>query len=237
MTKPAAAPRFDWHGRRQGRKLRSGRQLLVETLLPQLALPPGDGALDLRSLFSPPPERVWLEIGFGGGEHLAGQAARHPRTGILGCEVFLNGLATALAHIDRQKLANIRLLHGDARTLLPRLPEASVDRVYLLFPDPWPKRRHRDRRFTGRGNLDALARVMADGAELRIASDDMSFIRWTLEQARLHPDLAWQARRPEDWRRPPEDWIGTRYQEKAVKAGRNPVFLTYSRVPRRRKTA
>ena len=150
-------------------------------------------------------------------------------------------------------LGPVQLIEDDAglKELLPRLSSSPlvavdteaasfhryVDRVYLLFPDPWPKRRHRDRRFTGRGNLDALARVMADGAELRIASDDMSFIRWTLEQARLHPDLAWQARRPEDWRRPPEDWIGTRYQEKAVKAGRNPVFLTFSRVPRRRKTA
>ncbi|HEY7688231.1 MAG TPA: tRNA (guanosine(46)-N7)-methyltransferase TrmB, partial [Dongiaceae bacterium] len=102
----------------------------------------------------------------------------------------------------------------------------------MLFPDPWPKRRHRDRRFTGRANLDALARIMADGAELRVASDDMGFIRWTLEQARLHPDLAWQARGPRDWRQPPADWIATRYQEKAVKAGRSPVFLTFRRRPR-----
>jgi tRNA (guanine-N7-)-methyltransferase len=235
MTKPTAAPRFDWHGRRQGRKLRPGRKKLVEELLPQirLALPPGNAPFDSRPLFSPSPARLWLEIGFGGGEHLAGQAARHADTGFIGCEVFLNGLASALAHIDREKLTNVRLLHEDARALLPRLPEASVDRIYLLFPDPWPKRRHRDRRFTGRANLDALARVMADGAELRIASDDMGFIRWTLEQARLHPDLAWQAQRPQDWRQSPPDWIATRYQEKAVKAGRSPVFLTFRRHPRR----
>jgi tRNA (guanine-N7-)-methyltransferase len=233
MTKPAPAPRFDWHGRRQGRKLRAGRQRLVQELLPRLAVPPGDGPLDPRILFPQGAAGIWLEIGFGGGEHLAGQAARHPDLGFIGCDVFLNGLASALAHIDREKLANIRLLHGDARTLLPRLPDAAVDRVYLLFPDPWPKRRHRDRRFTGRANLDALARIMADGAELRIASDDMGFIRWTLEQARLHPHLTWRARGPQDWRRPPKDWIATRYQEKAVKAGRSPVFLTFRREPRR----
>jgi tRNA (guanine-N7-)-methyltransferase len=239
MTKPTATPRFDWHGRRQGRKLRSGRKKLVEELLPQirLTLPPGEGPLDPRSLFSPPLEQLWLEIGFGGGEHLAGQAARHPEIGFIGCEVFLNGLASALAHIHREKLTNVRLLHDDARGLLPRLPDAAIGRVYLLFPDPWPKRRHRDRRFTGRANLDGLARIMADGAELRIASDDTGFIRWTLEQARLHPDLAWQARRPQDWRQPPGDWIATRYQEKALKAGRSPVFLTFQRRPRRHRKA
>jgi tRNA (guanine-N7-)-methyltransferase len=239
MTKPAAAPRFDWHGRRQGRKLRAGRRRLVEELLPnlRLTLPPGDGPFDARSLFSPVPAKLWLEIGFGGGEHLAGQAARHREIGFIGCEVFLNGLASALAHIDREKLANVRLLHEDARALLPRLPEGAADRVYLLFPDPWPKRRHRDRRFTGRANLDALARALADGAELRIASDDMGFIRWTLEQCRDHPALAWQARRPQDWRQPPEDWIATRYQEKAVKAGRSPVFLTFRRRPRGQENA
>src|SRR5262245_48519561 len=235
MSKPTAAPRFDWHGRRQGRRLRVGRKLLVDDLLPRirLALPPDDRPFDPRPQFSPPPRDLWLEIGFGAGEHLAGQAARHRDIGFIGCEVFLNGLASALAHIDREKLGNVRLLHEDARGLLPRLPEGSVQRVYLLFPDPWPKRRHRERRFTGRANLDALARIMADGAELRIASDDMGFIRWTLEQARLHPDLAWQAQRPQDWRQPPGDWVATRYQEKAVKAGRSPVFLTFQRRPRR----
>jgi len=234
MTKPEAAPRFDWHGRRQGRKLRAGRQRLVEELLPRLrvTLPPGDGPFDPRSLFSSAPRKLWLEIGFGGGEHLAGQAARHQEIGFIGCEVFLNGLASALAHINREKLTNVRLLHEDARVLLPHLTDGAVDRVYLLFSDPWPKRRHRDRRFTSRANLDALARAMADGAELRIASDDLGFIRWTLEQSRDHPALAWQARRPRDWRQPPDDWIATRYQEKAVKAGRSPVFLTFRRLPR-----
>ena len=181
---------------------------------------------------APPPPELWLEIGFGAGEHLAGQAARHRDAGFIGCEVFLNGLASALSHIDREKLTNVRIFHGDARALLPRLPAAAIQRVYLLFPDPWPKRRHRERRFTVRANLDALARVMADGAELRIASDDMGYIRWTLEQTRLHPDLQWLARGPRDWRQPPDDWIATRYQEKAIKSGRSPVFLTFQRRPR-----
>lgn len=234
MSKPTAAPRFDWHGRRQGRKLRLGRKRLVESFLPSitLAVPPGEHTFDPRDQFSPPPAELWLEIGFGAGEHLAGQAARHRDTGFIGCEVFLNGLASALSHIDREKLTNVRILHGDARVLLLRLPAAAVQRVYLLFPDPWPKRRHRERRFTGRANLDALARVMADGAELRIASDDMGYIRWTLEQTRRHPDLQWLARGPRDWRQSPPDWIPTRYQEKAIKAGRSPVFLTFQRRPR-----
>jgi tRNA (guanine-N7-)-methyltransferase len=235
MSKPTAAPRFDWHGRRQGRKLRLGRKRLVESFLPSitLAVPPGEQPFDPRDQFSPPPQALWLEIGFGAGEHLAGQATRHRDTGFIGCEVFLNGLASALSHIDREKLTNVRILHGDARALLPRLPVAAIQRVYLLFPDPWPKRRHRERRFTGRANLDALARVMADGAELRIASDDMGYIRWTLENARLHPDLAWLARRPLDWRQPPADWIATRYQEKAINAGLRPAYLTFQRRPRR----
>jgi tRNA (guanine-N7-)-methyltransferase len=234
MSKPTAAPRFDWHGRRQGRKLRVGRRRLVDDLLPRirLTLPPEDQAFDPRNQFSPTPQALWLEIGFGAGEHLAGQAARHRDIGFIGCEVFLNGLASALAHIDREKLTNVRVLHADARGLLPRLPDACVQRIYLLFPDPWPKRRHKERRFTGRANLDALARVMADGAELRIASDDMGYIRWTLENSRLHPDLAWLAQRPQDWRQPPADWIPTRYQEKAIKAGRNPIYLAFQRRPR-----
>jgi tRNA (guanine-N7-)-methyltransferase len=234
MSKPTAAPRFDWHGRRQGRKLRMGRKRLVESFLPSitLAVPPGEHTFDPRDQFSPRPLELWLEIGFGAGEHLAGQAVRHRDTAFIGCEVFLNGLASALSHIDREKLTNVRILHGDARVLLLRLPAAAVQRVYLLFPDPWPKRRHRERRFTGRANLDALARVMADGAELRIASDDMGYIRWTLEQTRRQPDLQWLARGPRDWRQPPPDWIPTRYQEKAIKAGRSPVFLTFQRRPR-----
>jgi tRNA (guanine-N7-)-methyltransferase len=230
----STAPRFDWHGRRQGRKLRAGRRRLVAELLPQisLTLPPGERVFDPRDQFSPSPKDLWLEIGFGAGEHLAGQASRHRDIAFIGCEVFLNGLASALSHIDREKLTNVRVLHEDARGLLRRLPEASIQRVYLLFPDPWPKRRHRERRFTGRANLDALARVMADGAELRIASDDMGYIRWTLENARLHPDLAWLARRPGDWWQPPADWIATRYQEKAIEAGLRPAYLAFRRRPR-----
>jgi tRNA (guanine-N7-)-methyltransferase len=228
------APRFDWHGRRQGRKLRAGRRRLVDELLPrlQLTLPADHGAIDPGALFTFAPRQIWLEIGFGGGEHLAGQAARHPDIGFIGCEVFLNGVAAALAHLQRAELENVRLLADDARRLMPRLPEGGVHRVYLLFSDPWPKRRHRDRRFTGLENLKALARIMADGAELRVASDDAGFIRWTLEQVRRCPDLRWLARRPADWRAPPADWIETRYQQKAERAGRRPMFLAFQRRPR-----
>ena len=200
-------------------------------LLPRLAivLPPPGEWLRLAGLFPKAPRDLWLEIGFGGGEHLAEQAAARGEIGFIGCEIFLNGVASLLGHVERRGLRNVRLYPDDARALLDALPEASVGRAFLLFPDPWPKRRHQDRRFIGPANLDRLARVLKDGAELRIASDDPGFVAWTLEHGLRHPAFEWLARRPQDWRERPADWPATRYEQKAIGAGRRATYLRFVR--------
>jgi len=219
-----------FYGRRKGRPLRKGQQHLIDTLLPQLAIAlPPSGKLDPRSLFAHKPARVWLEIGFGGGEHLAEQARTHPDVGLIGCEVFLNGIATLLAQVSTLGLGNVRIYPEDARDLLDALPEASLDRVFLLFPDPWPKRRHADRRFIQRANLDLLARLMKPGAEFRVASDDPVYIGWAMAHLARHPAFAWTAQGPGDWRARPGDWPGTRYESKALREGRRPIFLRFTR--------
>lgn len=222
-----------FYGRRHGRRLRPGRQRLLDDLLPRLRIPvTGGRALDPRSLFASPPRRLWLEIGFGAGEHLAAQAQRHPEIGFLGCEPFVDGVANLLALVDRDGLANVRILDDDVRLLFGVLPQACLDRVFLLFNDPWPKRRHAKRRFLGRANLDALSRLMRDGAELRFASDHLEYAVWSLEQVSRHPDFAWTARRPADWRTPPADGKVTRYEAKALAAGRACTYLSFLRLPR-----
>ena len=226
--------RLLFYGRRQGRKLRPGRQRLMDELLPRLgiALPEPGGTLDRIdpwALFPSRPQALWLEIGFGGGEHLAAQAARHPEIGFIGSEVFVNGIATLLAGIERDRLANIRIWPEDARFLLDALPDACLGRVFLLFPDPWPKRRHAERRFIGPDNLARLARVLVPGGELRVASDDAGYVAWALRHLRRHPDFHWVAQRPDDWRRPPADWVPTRYESKALAEGRKPAYLRFLR--------
>jgi tRNA (guanine-N7-)-methyltransferase len=223
-------------GRRRGRPLRPGQRLLKELLLPRLAVTlPACGLFDPRALFPPAPraERpIWLEIGFGSGEHLAAQAAQHPQVGFIGVEVFDNGIAKLVAEIARQRLDNVRIFADDARLLIDRLPPCSIDRVFILFPDPWPKRRHWKRRILAPATLDRLAATMAEGAELRLATDDPDYLAWILQHLTEHPDFQWLARRPADWRERPLDWPPTRYEEKALAAGRTPVFLRARRRPR-----
>ncbi|HSK40911.1 MAG TPA: tRNA (guanine(46)-N(7))-methyltransferase TrmB [Arenibaculum sp.] len=231
---PGKVPPDKVYGRRQGRPLRRHKADLIENLLPGMRIPrPGRGdRIDPRGLFGRPPEQVWLEVGFGGGEHLAWQAAHHRDNGVIGCEPFINGVASLLQHVGEAGLSNVRILVDDARPLLDALPDASIGRCFVLFPDPWPKTRHHKRRFIGPDNLARLARVLEDGAELRLASDDASLIPWMLEHAWRHRDFEWLARRPEDWRTRPDDWPPTRYERKAVEAGRHPVFLRFRRRPR-----
>ena len=190
---------------------------------------PQSGALDPRTLFDRPVDAVWLEIGFGGGEHLAAQAAAHPEIGMLGSEIFENGVVKLLAGIERHGLANLRLFVDDARLLLTALPERSLGRAFILFPDPWPKLRHHKRRIVSAETLDRLAFVMADGAELRLATDDAGYLDWMLERLTAHAAFAWLARGPGDWRTRPEDWPPTRYEQKALAAGRTPAFLRFRR--------
>jgi tRNA (guanine-N7-)-methyltransferase len=214
-------------GRRHGRPLRPGQRLLQKELLPVLAVTlPACGLFDPQLLFpGDAPRPIWLEIGFGGGEHLAWQAARHPEAGFIGCEVFDNGIAKLLAEVARQRLDNVRVFSDDARLLIARLPPRSLARVFILFPDPWPKRRHWKRRLVTRALLDGLAAGMSAGAELRLATDDRDYLVWMVQLVTEHPDFAWLARRPADWRERPADWPATRYEEKARAAGRAPVFI------------
>jgi tRNA (guanine-N7-)-methyltransferase len=226
----AAGTRELFYGRRRGRPLRAGQRERQATLLPRLSFElPQAGGLDPASLFSTPIREVWLEIGFGGGEHLAEQAERHPEIGFIGCEVFENGIVKLLGEVDRRGLDNIRVYPDDARPLLAALPLRSIARVFMLFPDPWPKARHHKRRLIAPATLDRLAEIMTDGAELRLATDDPSYLAWMLEHTAAHPDFAWTARRAGDWRERPDDWPATRYEQKARKAGRMPAFLRFER--------
>ncbi|MFQ5783408.1 MAG: tRNA (guanine(46)-N(7))-methyltransferase TrmB [Alphaproteobacteria bacterium] len=222
------------YGRRQGRKLRPGRRALVDRLLPRLEVAlPAHGPLDPGSLFDPPVDDVWLEVGFGGGEHLAAQARAHPALGIIGCEPFIAGVAHLLSLVATDPPDNLRVFPDDARRLIDALPEASIGRIFVLFPDPWPKTRHHKRRFVNRENLDACARILRDGAEFRLATDHAEYCRWMLDHLRRHDAFAWLARRPDDWRERPADWPETRYEAKARARGEKPVFLRFRRRPRR----
>lgn len=221
------------YGRRKGKPLKPQRQSALARVLPRVRIDlPDAGRLDPLCLFPARCRQVWIEVGFGAGEHLAATATTHPDVGIIGCEVFINGVASLARHIDVAALDNVRVYDDDARRLLAALPDQSVGRFFLLFPDPWPKARHAKRRFIGPENLNEIARVLKDGAELRMASDDPGYIRWTLMHLTAHPDFVWTAAGPDDWRNPPPDSTPTRYQIKAVHAGRQPVFLRFSRAAR-----
>ncbi len=223
-----------WHGRRKGKRLRAGRQSLLETLLPQLALHPEHVPFDPYAAFDPAVATLWLEIGFGAGEHLAWQAAHHPEIGMLGAEPFVNGVARLLSEIGRAGLGNIRLFADDAAILIDALPDACIGRCFVLYSDPWPKRRHHKRRFVSEQNLSRLARVMADRAELRLATDHAEYGRWMLARGLAHPAFDWPAERAADWRCRPADWPATRYEAKARAAGRRSLYLRFRRRPRGR---
>ena len=226
-------PWRNFYGRRRGKTLRDSQRGYLESDLD--ALSPGAVTwednpdrtpLDIAALTAGRP--LWLEIGFGGGEHLVHQAVTHPDVVLLGCEPYINGVAMLLGKIRRAGAPGIRIHPGDARDLLDVLPPASVDRCFLLYPDPWPKARHHRRRFVTPEHLVPLARVMTPGAELRIATDIPDYVRQTLQQVPRH-GFAWTAARPSDWRTPWPDWLSTRYEQKALREGRTPHYLTFRR--------
>jgi tRNA (guanine-N7-)-methyltransferase len=196
---------------------------------------PEVGPLDLEALFGGARSAIWLEIGFGGGDHLAAQAEIHPDIGFIGCEFFENGIEKLLAQIESRRLRNVRIYTDDARLLIAALPPASIARMFVLFPDPWPKRRHHKRRIISRETLDRLGEIMCDAAELQLATDDGDYLSWMLERVTDHPAFEWMARRPTDWRDPPPDWAPTRYEQKARAAGRRPAFLVFRRRVRLRR--
>jgi len=222
------ARRRAFFGRRKGHALRPRRVALMQTLLPRLVVDLGAPApADLSALFPGAVDAVRLEIGFGGGEHMIAEAERDGRIGFLGVEPFVNGMANALAAIEAKKLANIRLHFGDAIFLLEWLPPAALARVDLLYPDPWPKRRHWKRRFVQDQNVVEIARVLRPGGELHFATDIPDYAAWTLAHLLRSPDLAWTAERADDWRRPWPGYTATRYEIKAARAGRAPCYLTF----------
>lgn len=216
-------------GRRKGHRLRTGQAVLFDSLLPRLALDLDGPAPDLPALFPVPVEQVHLEIGFGGGEHLVSEALAQPHTGFIGCEPFVNGMAKALAQIAAQDLQNIRLHHGDATQLLAWLPPQSVSVVDLLYPDPWPKRRHWKRRFVQDHSVDEIARVLRPSGVFRFASDIADYVAWTLLRVLRSPEFKWTAERANDWKQPWPGFSRTRYEAKALREGRAPAYLVFRR--------
>lgn len=215
-------------GRRKGPSLSARQVGLMETLLPRLALAPEQGR-DPKEYFSGAVSDVWLEVGFGGGEHLVWQAEANPSTGLIGAEPYVSGMAKLLSRIAEKDSANVRLYMEDASDIIAALPAASLGRVFILFPDPWPKTRHHKRRFIQMAMLDALARVLKPGGELRFATDDAGYLTWTLERLMAHRAFAWTAQSASDWRARPLDWPQTRYEAKALHGV--PIFLRFQRVP------
>ncbi len=214
-------------GRRKGKKLRAGHDDLIQNLLPAIRAVPGSAP---SSQFPNANAReTWLEIGFGGGEHLAHQARTHRDINFIGCEPFVNGMAKLLSAVDDEKLDNIRVWDDDVTKLLPTLPDSCFDRVYILYPDPWPKRRQRKRRLVSDAMLVELARVLKPGGELRFASDIDDYIGWVLARVLRSDHFRWTAKRADDWRTPYEGWPGTRYEAKAIREGRVPSYLTMVR--------
>jgi tRNA (guanine-N7-)-methyltransferase len=217
-------------GRRKGHRLRPHYSALLETLLPRLAVPLDRPAPDsLAALFARPVDAVRLEIGFGGGENLIAEATAHPHTGFIGCEPFVNGMAKILALIEAGGHETVRLHAGDAIDLLAWLPPASIAQVDLLYPDPWPKRRHWKRRFVQARTVAMLARVLRPGGAFRFATDIPDYAAWTLDHLRRAPEFAWTAERGADWREPWPGFRSTRYETKAKRAGRAPCYLVFRR--------
>lgn len=223
MTDPMTTRRL--YGRRQGHKLRLGQADLVERLLPEISVPE-EGPLDATTLFGKdcPLE---VEIGFGAGEHLAGQAMARGETGFIGCEPFLNGVVGALTHVRDEELDNVRLHMGDALDVLERLPDASLSRVYLLHPDPWRKARHAKRRMVNHGPLDLIAAKLKPGAEFRLGTDDPTYCRWAMMVLGQRRDFVWSAQTAADFLTRPDDWPETRYERKARRQGREVWYFRY----------
>jgi tRNA (guanine-N7-)-methyltransferase len=212
------------YGRRKGPKLSARQAGLRQTLLGDLAWQVGD---DPSSQFPNSVQEIWLEVGFGAGEHLVWQAREHPHVGLIGAEPYEMGMAKLLTKLEESPLNNVRLFEGDGRDIIEGLPDISLGRFFLLFPDPWPKTRHHKRRFLQMEMLDSLARVLKPGAELRFATDDKSYLPYALERLIAHPAFDWLAEGPGDWKFRPADWPQTRYETKAIKGP--PTFLRFAR--------
>ena len=237
-------PKF--FGRRQGRTIRKAKSFLLDSFLPGIRVEAKQNT-DPRFVFAEQKQKYCLEIGFGDGEHLAVLSQRFPDCGFIGAEVYKNGVANLLtlmtglrdgtpemlkheAALLPNRVDNVRVFDDDVRLLFDSFADASFDKIYLLFPDPWPKSRHADRRFINPDNLRHLARILKKGGILQIATDHQVYKRWVLEQMRDCPHFRWTAKTSDDWRNPPADWCETKYQRKALREGRRPVFFEFERI-------
>ena len=227
------APWRNFYGRIHGKTLRPSQKKYLDDLAGLSPGPvgwdenPDREPLDLTTLFGEKP--LWLEIGFGGGEHMVHQATENPDVGLIGAEPYINGVAMLLGKIRKAGADNIRVHPGDARDLMDVLPDGSVAKAFLLYPDPWPKKKHHRRRFVTPEHLEPLHRVLMPGAEFRIATDIPDYVRQALEEV-PRAGFEWLAEHPDDWRKPWDDWISTRYEQKALREGRKPHYLTFRKV-------
>jgi len=223
-TDPPDRNRRKLYGRRKGPKLSARQAGLRRTLLSELAFDPGK---EPYGQFPNTVRELWLEVGFGAGEHLVWQAQHHPGVGLIGAEPYEMGVAKLLTKLEESHLNSVRIYEGDGREIIEKLPDASLSRIFLLFPDPWPKTRHHKRRFLQMEMLDQLARVLRPGAELRFATDDKSYLPYALERLMAHAGFDWLVFGPADWKTRPSDWPATRYETKAIKGP--PTFLRFVR--------
>jgi len=230
-TYTGAAPWRNFHGRLKGKALRPSQEVYLAEDLGKLSpgavdwdVNPERQPIELHEVFGD--HEVWLEIGFGGGEHMVHQASLNPDVGIIGCEPYINGVAMLLGKIREAKTQNVAVYPGDVRNMFDVLPENSISRAFLLYPDPWPKTRHHKRRFVTPEHLTPLAKCLKKDAIFRVATDIPDYVRQTLDEVPRH-GFDWLAERPDDWRQPWSDWISTRYEQKALREGRVPHYLTF----------
>lgn len=218
-------------GRRKGKALRQNQQRLMDDVLNALLIDiKAPAPADLKELFSQPVETIRLEIGFGGGEHLIHRALENPETGFIGVEPFVNSMAKLLARVEESGAKNIRVYNDDAAALLDWMPSGSISQIDLLYPDPWPKKKHWKRRFVSQVNLARFHRVLEEGGRFCFASDIDTYVNWTLQHCANHGGFEWTAQNASDWLTPFEGWPGTRYEAKARREGRSSAYLTFKRV-------
>lgn len=232
----SGAPRRNFYGRIKGKSLhKSHKRYMAEDLddLRPAGVTWGDNPdrtpVDPKSWF-PNDNDVWLEVGFGGGEHMVHQAGLNPEVNIIGCEPYINGVAMLLGKIRESKVNNVAVHPGDARDMMDVLPDQSISRAFLLYPDPWPKSRHHRRRFVTPEHLEPLARCLKSGATFRIATDIEDYVRQALEEVLANGNFEWLAEGADDWRKPWDDWISTRYEQKAIRENRTPHYLTFRKI-------
>lgn len=216
------------YGRRHGKPLKKASADRFDKFFPRYSIDLADSdILDPATLFDHGPQAYWLEIGFGKGEHLVAQAKSNPEIGFIGCEPFINGVSGLIDHMVKDEVTNIRFFMDDARLLLDALPENSLSRAFILFPDPWRKKRHYKRRVVSPGNIRVLSRKLKPGSELRIATDHHDYCRWILARLMENSNFNWKSDTPNDWHRRPEDWPQTRYEKKAQAEGRQSTYLSF----------